>query len=64
MTHYLQGNMNSSDSSQLKLWGAEGIGLTCLSSDRKELPTGNFVWWKHPSEEMEIKTYSGDEKLR
>lgn len=43
MTHYLQGNMNSNDSSYLKLWGVEGIGLIFLSTERKELSTGNFV---------------------
>lgn len=35
--------MNSNDSSYLKLWGVEGIGLTFLSTERKELSTGNFV---------------------
>ena len=35
--------MNSNDSSYLKLWGVEGIGLTFLSTERKELSTGNFL---------------------
>ena len=35
--------MRSNDSSHLKLWGVEGIGLTFLSTERKELPTGDFV---------------------
>lgn len=35
--------MHSNDSSHLKLWGVEGIGLTFLSTERKELSIGDFV---------------------
>ena len=56
--------MNSNDSSYLKLWGVEGIGLTFLSTERKELSTGNFVSGGNIRQKKGKSTYSGDEKLR
>lgn len=65
MTHYLQGNINSNDSSRLKSWGVEGTGTTYLSTGREALSKAEFISGENiRQEEREIKTYSGDGKLR